>query len=68
MDGLIQNFEVHTGAILISSNHPDLEDSAKIVLILLQNIPKMKWHKLYVNNCYTLIELQIIFDQQGICV
>ena len=68
VDGLIHNFEVDSGAILICSNHPDLKASGNIVLILLQNIPRMKWHKLYANNCYTLIELKIIFYQRGIGV
>ena len=69
LDGLVHNFEVHTGAILICPNQPDLKASGNIVLILLQNIPRMKWHKLYFDNWYTSIELVTILYQQGIaCV
>ena len=69
VDGLIHNFEVHTGAIPICPNQPDLKASGNIVLILLQSIPRMKWHKLYFDNWYTSIELVTILYQQGIaCV
>ena len=66
VDGLIHNFEVHTGAIPVCPNQPDLKASGNIVLILFQNIPRMKWHKLYFNNWYTSIGLVTILYQQGI--
>ena len=57
VDGLIHNFKVHTGVIPICPNSPDLKVSGNIVLIFLQNIPRMKWHKIYFDNWYTSIEL-----------
>ena len=69
VDGLKRNFEVHTGAIPICPNQPDIKISENIVLILLQCIPRMKWHKLYFDNWYTSIELVTTLYQQGIaCV
>ena len=69
VDQLIYNLEVHTGTITICPNQPDLKASGNIVLILLQNIPRMKWHKLYFDNWYTSIELVTTLYQQGIaCV
>ena len=69
MDELIQNLKVYTGTITICPNQPDLKASGNIVLILLQNIPRMKWHKLYFDNLYTSIELVTTLYQQHItCV
>ena len=69
VDKLIYNLKVHTGTIMIFPNQPDLKASGNIVLILLQNIPRMKWHKLYFDNLYTSIELVTTLYQQRItCV
>ena len=66
VDELIHNLKVYTGTITICPNQPDLKASGNIVLILLQNIPRMKWHKLYFDNWYTSIELVTILYQQRI--
>ena len=63
---LIYNLKVHTGTITICPNQPDLKASGNIVLILLQNIPRMKRHKLYFKNRYTSIELVTTLYQQRI--
>ena len=69
VDGLIYNFEIHTGAIGNCPGQPDLKASGNIVLILLQNIPRMKWHKLYIDNWYTGVDLVKTLHEQGIaCV
>ena len=69
IDGLIHNFEIHTGAIQPCPNQPDLKASGNIVLTLLQNVPHFKWHKLYFDNWYTSVDLVKHLHNQGIaCV
>ena len=69
IDGLIHNFEIHTGAIQPCPNQPDLKASGNIVLTLLQNVPRFKWHKLYFDNWYTSVDLVKHLHNQGIaCV
>ena len=51
------------------SNQPGLKSSGNIVLTLLQNVPRFKWHKLYFDNWYTSVDLVKHFHNQGIaCV
>lgn len=66
IDGLIHNFEVHTGAIGVCPDQPDLKASGNIVLILLQHVPRHKWHKLYFDNWYTSVDLVKTLYEQGI--
>ena len=69
IDGLIHNFEIHTGAIQPCPNQPDLKASENIVLTLLQNVPRFKWHKLYFDNWYTSVDFVKHLHNQGIaCV
>ena len=69
IDGLIHNFEIHKGAIQSCLNQPDLKASGNIVLTLLQNVPRFKWHKLYFDNWYTGVDLVKHLHNQGIaCV
>ena len=63
--GLIHNFEIHTGAIQPCPNQPDLKASGNIVLTLLQNVPRFKWHKLYFDNWYTSVDLVKHLYNQG---
>ena len=59
IDGLIQNFVIHTGPIQPCPNQPDLKASGNTVLTLLQNFPCFKWYKLiltidnYCGSCKT---------------
>ena len=66
IDRLVHNFEVHTGAIGVCPGQPDLKASGNIVLILLQNVPRNKWHKLYFDNWYTGVDLVKTLHEQGI--
>ena len=66
IDGLIHNFEVHTGAIGVCPNQPDLKASENIMLTLLQHIPRHKWHNLYFDNWYTVVDLVKTLHEQGI--
>ena len=51
------------------SNQPGLKSSGNIVLTLLQNVPRFKWHKLYFDNWYTSVDLVKHLHNQGIaCV
>ena len=69
IDGLVHNFEILTGAIQSCPNQPDLKASGNIVLTLLQNVPRYKWHKLYFDNWYTSEDLVKHLHNQGIaCV
>ena len=56
-DGLVYNFEVHTGTIDMCSVQPDLQASGNIVMKLLANIPRHKGHKLFIDNWYTSVPL-----------
>ncbi|XP_047144588.1 piggyBac transposable element-derived protein 1-like [Hydra vulgaris] len=64
-DGLVHNFEIYTGSIGTCPNQPDLKASGNIVLILLQNIPRKRWHKLYFDNWYTSLPLVKLLHTQG---
>ena len=59
MDGLVYNFQVHTGRIDACPNQPDIQASGNIVLWLLQNIPRHKGHKLFIDNWYTGVSLAV---------
>ena len=66
IDGLIYNFQVHTGAIDVCLNQPNLKASGNIVLTLLQHILRNKWYKLFCDNCYTGVDLFKTLHDQGI--
>jgi hypothetical protein len=69
VDGLVHNFEIHTGPIDVCPGQPDLKASGNIVMNLLVNVPRQKWHKLYFDNWYTSLELVKSLFTQGIaCV
>ena len=69
VNGLIHNFEVYTGKIDPCPGQPDLKPSANIVLRLLASIPRMIWHKVFFDNWFTGMELQVALWKQGIaCV
>ena len=69
IDGLVHNFEILTGAIQSCPNQPDLKASGNIVLTLLQNVPRYKWHKLYFDNWYTSEDLvKHLHNQSTACV
>ena len=56
-DGLIYDFEVHTGTINVCPGQPDLQASGNIVMKLLANITRHKRHKLFIYNWYTSVPL-----------
>ena len=66
IDGLIHNFEIHTGPIDVCPGQPDLKASGNIVINLLVNVPRHVWHKLYFDNWYTGVELVKTLHMQGI--
>ena len=65
-DGLIYDFEVHTGTIDVRPGLPDLQASGNIVMKLLANIPKHKGHKLFIGNWYTSVPLTTTLINEGI--
>ena len=67
-EGLIYNFEVHTGTIEICPGQPDLQASGNIVMQLLQHIPRRQWFKLFIDNWYTGIPLATTLMNQGIAL
>ena len=65
-DGLIYDFEVHTGTIDIYPDQPDLQASGNIVMKLLANIPRPKGHRLLIDNWETSVPLATTLMNQGI--
>ena len=66
LEGLIFNFEVHTGTIDICSSQLDLQAPRNIVMQLLQHIPRHQWFKLFIDNWYTGVPLATTLMKQGI--
>nr|XP_047139096.1 uncharacterized protein LOC124815006 [Hydra vulgaris] len=66
VDGLVHNFEIHTGPIDVCPGQPDLKALGNIVMNLLVNVSRQKWHKLYFDNWYTSLELVKTLFTQGI--
>ena len=56
-EGVIFNFEVHTGTTDICPGQPDLQASGNIVMQLRQHIPRHQWFKLFIDNWYTGVPL-----------
>ena len=66
IDGLIPNFEIHTGALQPCPNQRDLKASGNVVMTFLLNVPRFKCHKLYFDNWYTSVDLVKYLHNQGI--
>ena len=67
-EGLIFNFEIHTGTIDVCPGQPDLQASGNIVMKLLGHIPCHQWFKLFINNWYTGVPLATTLMNQGIAM
>ena len=67
-EGLIFNFEIHTGTIDVCPGQPDLQASGNIVMKLLGHIPWHQWLKLFINNWYTGVPLATTLMNQGIAM
>nr|XP_047124846.1 piggyBac transposable element-derived protein 3-like [Hydra vulgaris] len=52
VDGLVNNFEIHSGSIDVCVGQPDLKASGNIVMHLLVNVSRHKWHT---NGCFLTI-------------
>nr|XP_047132645.1 piggyBac transposable element-derived protein 3-like [Hydra vulgaris] len=66
VDGLVNNFEIHSGSIDVCVGQPDLKASGNIVMHLLVNVPRHKWHKLFFDIWYTGFDLVKTLYHQGI--
>ena len=67
-EGLIFNFEIHTGTIDVCPGQPDLQASGNILMKLLEHIPRHQWFKLFIDNWYTGVPLATILMNQGIAM
>ena len=65
-EGLVYNFEVHTGKIGDCTNQPDIGAWGYIVLTFLENVDQHKGHKLFMDNWYTGIALATTLMKDGI--
>lgn len=65
-EGLVYNFEVHTGKIGDCTNQPDIGAWGNIVLTFLENVDQHKGHKLSMDNWYTGIALATTLMKDGI--
>ena len=65
-EGLVYNFEVHSGKIEVCLNQLDIGPSVNIILKLLEDVERYKGHKIFVDNWYTGIPLATIMMKDGI--
>lgn len=67
--GLVYNFEMYTGKTLPWNGFPDIGASGNIALSLSSIIPGNMSHKLYPDNWFTSVDLQVIQERRKIhCV
>lgn len=67
--GYAYKFEIYSGQENLASRLPnelDLGSSANVVVRLCRDIPKYKNHKVYYDNYYTSLPLQVYLAEQGI--
>ncbi|KAM4567260.1 piggyBac transposable element-derived protein 3-like [Odontesthes bonariensis] len=68
-NGLVYNFEIYTGKIPPCDGLPDIGASGNIVLSLTSIVPGNMSHKLYCDNCFTSVDIQVIEAKRKIhCV
>ena len=65
-DGVIYDFELHTGTIDICPDQPDLQASGNIVMKLLANIPRHKGHRLLIDNWAQVFHWQQFWWTKGL--
>lgn len=58
--GMVYNFEVYTGCISPCNGQPDIGASGNIVLTLSSIIPDNISHKLYFDNWFSSVDLQML--------
>ena len=51
-EGLVNNFEVHSGKIEVCLNQPDIGAYGNIVVKLLENLERHKVYEIFVDNWY----------------
>ncbi|MGH0136958.1 UNVERIFIED_CONTAM: hypothetical protein FKN15_037495 [Acipenser sinensis] len=65
-DGIPHNFEVYTGKVVQPPELADVGASGNVVLRLAQPVPKHKNYKLYFDNWFCGVPLQLHLAHQGI--
>ena len=60
------NFDICVGAIQPVAPHPDCGACGNIVLKLAEIIPRQMSHKLYYDNWFTGVQLQVVLEKMGI--
>uniref|UniRef100_A0A9J8BZG4 PiggyBac transposable element-derived protein domain-containing protein n=2 Tax=Cyprinus carpio TaxID=7962 RepID=A0A9J8BZG4_CYPCA len=64
--GMVYNFEVYTGCISPCNGQPDIGASGNIVLTLSSIIPDNISHKLYFDNWFSSVDLQMLLEKRKI--
>ncbi|CAM4569051.1 unnamed protein product [Leuciscus chuanchicus] len=65
-DGIPHNFEVYTGKVVRPPQLVDIGSSGNVVLRLAQPVPQHKNYKLYFDNWFTSVPLQLELARQGV--
>nr|CAH7720120.1 unnamed protein product [Callosobruchus chinensis] len=64
--GIVYNWEMYTGAIQPDPGLPDVGASGNIVLKLAKIIPQNMFYKIYYDNWFNSIYLQVALEKRGI--
>lgn len=65
-DGIVYNWDLYCGAVDHDPDLPDVGVSGNVVLRLAKIIPKNDYHKIYYDNWFTSLQLQIELHKMGI--
>lgn len=65
--GIVYNFDFYTGTILVPvDGSPDIGTSGNIVLQLASIIPVNQSHKIFYDNWFTSVDLQVVLEKAKI--
>lgn len=65
-NGIINDLKIYTGKIEPCPSQPNLGASRNMVLRPLQSVPQGVWHRVYIDNSFNSVSLQITLWKQGI--
>ncbi|KAJ8353397.1 hypothetical protein SKAU_G00209640 [Synaphobranchus kaupii] len=65
-NGIVYNFDVYTGSIQPHPGFPDIGASGNIVLQLASAIPTNILHKLFFDNWFCSVDLQVLLEKEKI--
>lgn len=65
-DGIVYNWELYSGAVALDPYLPDVGVSGNVVLRLSKVIPRNYFHKIYFDNWFNSLKLQVELHKIGI--